>query len=149
MLRIRERGCERTGNGTYETKTLTYGSEFDCDEVEFDDDDDGARDMCIDCDTVISSFAVDLGVSVRSARRPNRFDRPDDSCRYFAAFDFDGNFHRFLRFHRTQFVCFGAECAVDVHANRHRSINGDNIAAYFDLNLIFSNLIRLWWIRFH
>lgn len=73
------------------SRPLTY--HFGCDyDVGFDDDDvddDGAHGMCNDCGTVISSFAVDAAVWVRSVLRPNRFDRPDDWCRCSAGSGFD------------------------------------------------------------
>lgn len=114
--------------------TYRFGGDYD---VGFDDD---AHDLCIDYDTVISSFAVDLEVSVHSAPHPNRFDRPDDWCRYFGGFGFD--FRRHLRFHWAQCVCFGVDCVVDVRANRPRGTSDDGNGSHFHLNSTIWDSIR-------
>lgn len=110
---------------------LTYRFDGDYD-VGFDDD---AHDLCIDCDTVISSFAVDSEVSVDSAPHPNRFDRPDDWCRYFGGFGFD--FRRHMPFRWAQCVCFGVDCVV-----RPRGTSDDANDSHFHLNSTIWDSIR-------
>lgn len=145
LLRIGENVVKCTFNTRHAALTYRFAGDYD---VGFDDD---AHGLCIDCDTVISSFAVDLGVLVHSAPHPNRFDRPDDECRYSVGFGFD--FRRHLRFHWAECVCFGDDCVVVVHANYLRGTSDDGNDSHLDLNSIIWDSIpwrsnRIHWMTY-